>query len=99
MPEEAENYIHRIGRTGRADAKGNAITFITKREAATVDAIEKLMNLQIPRLELPQVLEISDVLTKDEMPQLDTMNVQDKYKKKLPKGGGAFHEKLQKNRR
>lgn len=99
VPEEPENYIHRIGRTGRADAKGNAITFITEREAATVEAIEKLMNLQIPRLALPQELEISDVLTKDEMPQLDTMNVQDKYKKKLPKGGGAFHEKLQKNQK
>ena len=99
VPEEAENYIHRIGRTGRADAKGNAITFITEREAETVEAIEKLMNTQVPRLDLPEELEISDVLTKDEMPQLDTMNVQDKYKKKLPKGGGAFHEKLQKNQK
>ncbi|MEI9958690.1 MAG: hypothetical protein WDM90_20805 [Ferruginibacter sp.] len=43
-----ENYMHRIGRTGRADRKGIAITFITEKEKPLLEAIEKLMNYQVP---------------------------------------------------
>ncbi len=40
--------MHRIGRTGRADRKGIAITFITEKEKPLLEAIEKLMNYQVP---------------------------------------------------
>ena len=43
IPEVPENYIHRIGRTGRADKKGIAITFITEKEKPLLAAIEALM--------------------------------------------------------
>jgi ATP-dependent RNA helicase RhlE len=98
MPEVPENYIHRIGRTGRADRKGVAIAFITEKEEKERAAIEALMKYKIPLTELPEDLEISDVLTEDEKPKV--------YMKteliKLPKieaGGGAFHEKSAKNRK
>jgi len=68
-PEVPEDYIHRIGRTGRADQKGIAISFITEREKEYQVAIEGLMNYKIPIAPLPQDLEISDLLTEDEKPK------------------------------
>jgi ATP-dependent RNA helicase RhlE len=52
-PEVPENYIHRIGRTGRADKKGIAITFITQKEKPFQQKIEALMRQSIPMLVLP----------------------------------------------
>jgi ATP-dependent RNA helicase RhlE len=96
VPEERESYIHRIGRTGRADRKGISITFMTEKERPLMDAVEDLMKYKVPVTELPAHLEISDVLTDDEKPKVrmrETLIV-------LPKpeeSGGAFHQKLAKN--
>ena len=98
MPEVQEAYIHRIGRTGRADKKGISISFATPREQEQLDAIEALMNYKVPELPLPDDLIISEVLTDDEMPKV-------KMKEtliKLPdvrETKGAFHEKLAKNKK
>jgi ATP-dependent RNA helicase RhlE len=97
-PEVPEDYIHRIGRTGRAEKKGIAITFITEKEKEYQAAIEGLMNYKIPILPLPDDLEISDVLTEDEKPKVRVKEIQIKIPKKEP-GGGAFHEKLAKNKK
>ncbi|MCY2931119.1 MAG: DEAD/DEAH box helicase [Planctomycetota bacterium] len=48
MPQEAEVYIHRIGRTGRAGASGKAISFCDMEERARLDDIEKLLGTEIP---------------------------------------------------
>ncbi|RXK87439.1 DEAD/DEAH box helicase [Filimonas effusa] len=96
LPEQAESYIHRIGRTGRADKKGIAISFITEKEKEQQQAIENLMNYEIPMLPVPGDLTISTVLTEDEIPKVHMKVIQ----VKLPdreKGGGAFHEKSAKN--
>ncbi len=69
-PALPETYIHRIGRTGRADRKGISITFITPRETKQRAAIEELMQYQIPVVALPDGLVISDVLTEDEKPKI-----------------------------
>ena len=69
-PALPETYIHRIGRTGRADQKGISITFITPRETKQREAIEELMQYQIPVVPLPEGLVISDVLTEDEKPKI-----------------------------
>jgi len=97
MPEEPENYIHRIGRTGRADKEGIAIAFITPREQAFKEAIEYLMSMEIPMHALPESLEITDKLTPDEMPKNLVKNIQDKFERKVPTG--AFHEKSEKNKK
>jgi ATP-dependent RNA helicase RhlE len=96
LPEVPESYIHRIGRTGRADKKGIAISFITEREKEGQAAIETLMNYRIPMLTLPEDLEISTVLTEDEIPKVFMKLPQIKLPKR-EEGGGAFHEKSAKN--
>lgn len=47
LPYKAEDYIHRIGRTGRAGNKGDAITFASKQDRFMVDKIQKLMGKEI----------------------------------------------------
>jgi ATP-dependent RNA helicase RhlE len=96
VPEVPENYIHRIGRTGRADKKGIAITFFTEKEKPLLQIIEALMKYAVPLLPLPQGLEISTVLTEDEIPKVFMKT----YQVRLPKKeevGPAFHPKSAKN--
>ena len=97
-PEVPENYIHRIGRTGRADKKGISITFITEKERKNKEAIESLMKQSIPMLSLPEDLIISDVLTEDEKPKVHMKIIQIKRPKQEDKGA-AFHEKSAKNQK
>ena len=95
-PDVPENYIHRIGRTGRADKKGIAITFITEKEMKEKLAIETLMKQPIPMSALPEALEISTVLTEDEIPKVRMKIIQIKLPKKEERGA-SFHEKSAKN--
>jgi len=95
-PDVPENYIHRIGRTGRADKKGISITFITEKEKVLQKAIETLMKQEIPMLVLPADLEISAILTEDEKPKVRMKIIQIKVPKK-EESGPAFHEKSAKN--
>ena len=53
MPEAAEDYVHRIGRTGRAGNKGRAITLVTPSEEFTMREIEKLTGQKVERILLP----------------------------------------------
>ncbi|WFP51760.1 DEAD/DEAH box helicase [Methylomonas sp. EFPC3] len=50
LPQVAEDYVHRIGRTGRAGAEGQAISLVDPEEAHLLAAIEKLLKRQIPRI-------------------------------------------------
>ena len=95
-PDEPENYMHRIGRTGRADRPGIAITFITPKEKKYQEAIEGLMNYNIPIRPLPEHLEISEELTEDEKPKVYMKEIQLKIPKK-EEVGPAFHPKSAKN--
>jgi ATP-dependent RNA helicase RhlE len=95
-PDVPENYIHRIGRTGRADKKGISITFVTEKEKVLQKAIETLMKQDIPMLALPGDLEISEILTEDEKPKVRMKIIQIKVPKK-EESGPAFHEKSAKN--
>jgi ATP-dependent RNA helicase RhlE len=95
-PEVPENYIHRIGRTGRADKKGIAITFITEKEKPLLSAIETLMKYKVPVISLPAKLIISDVLTEDEKPKIFIKSIPVKLSKK-EEAGPAFHQKSVKN--
>ena len=52
VPNNPEDYVHRIGRTGRAGKKGVAITFVTKQEFKSLDEIENLINSKIETLNL-----------------------------------------------
>lgn len=98
LPLVSENYIHRIGRTGRADKKGIAISFITEKEQPQREAIEDLMKFEIPVLRLPENLQISELLTEDEQPKVYMKVIQIKVPKKEERGA-SFHEKSAKNSR
>ena len=96
MPEVPEQYIHRIGRTGRADATGFAVSFITPREEEIKLEIEVLMNREVPVLGLPENVEISTQLIG---PEKEKEKVKFLLKKPKLDGGAAFHEKAGKNKK
>lgn len=96
-PEIPGDYIHRIGRTGRADKDGVAITFVNDAEIDLQMAIEHFMKKAITIEPLPENLKISQSFTEDERPTLF-----DKDYLRTPSmnnSQGAFHEKLEKNKK
>ncbi|MDE7024719.1 MAG: hypothetical protein K2O88_02425, partial [Paramuribaculum sp.] len=56
VPHDAEDYVHRIGRTARADADGEAITFVSERERAKFAAIERFLDKKVRRQQIPETL-------------------------------------------
>ncbi len=53
VPAAAEDYVHRVGRTGRAEAKGDAFTFVAPGEEAELGRIERAIGRRIPRVMVP----------------------------------------------
>ena len=53
LPYLAEDYVHRIGRTGRAGSKGQAISFVSREEERTLNNIERLIGERIQRIKVP----------------------------------------------
>ena len=95
-PEMPELYMHRIGRTGRADATGTAISFITPREEDFKTEVEELMGQVLEIVEFPEVVEISSKLIE---PEKDKQPIKFLLKKPKLDGEGAFHEKSKKNKK
>ncbi|HEX3100090.1 MAG TPA: DEAD/DEAH box helicase [Patescibacteria group bacterium] len=56
LPDQAEDYVHRIGRTGRASMTGHAISFATHDQRRDVNMIERLIQKQLPVAKLPESL-------------------------------------------
>ncbi|MDC1324415.1 DEAD/DEAH box helicase [Flavobacteriaceae bacterium] len=97
-PEYPENYMHRIGRTGRAKRKGSSILLSKIDEIDSKDAIEALMKMTIETLDIPEVVEISTELIEEERPQLkEPYNPHKQRDEDAP--GPAFHDKLDKNKK
>ena len=61
LPENPEDYVHRIGRTGRAGMKGKAISFVLPNQGFKVRGIERLTKLNLPILKLPKNLPAADL--------------------------------------
>lgn len=97
MSPYPEDYIHRIGRTGRANKAGVAISFINEAEEVFQLEIETLMNKRIPMELLPKEVEISKLFTEEERPALKDKNINRIAAIKTPQG--AFHEKKEKNKK
>lgn len=53
LPYLAEDYVHRIGRTGRAGSKGQAISFVSREEERSLNNIEKIIGERIKRIKVP----------------------------------------------
>ncbi|MES5005671.1 DEAD/DEAH box helicase [Prevotella disiens] len=56
VPHDAEDYVHRIGRTARADRKGSAITFVNEDDIYYFQQIEKFLEKEVEKAELPEGL-------------------------------------------
>ncbi len=96
-PDYPENYMHRIGRTGRAEHPGKSILFYTPKEEPAKEAIEALMGVMIPMIDFPDEVEISKELIPEEKPK-DVMPNPHRNQKLAPKGA-ALHEKSWKNQK
>lgn len=95
-PIYPENYMHRIGRTGRAEEKGKSLLFYTEKEEKNKEFIEDLMNYKIPVLEIPEEVEITQQLTEEERKS----NGKNFYRNvKKVEVGPSFHEKKEKNKK
>lgn len=96
MPEMPELYMHRIGRTGRADTSGTAISFVTPREEEFKVEVEVLMNQELKTADFPEEVEVSEKLIEPEKEKLPRKFLMKKVKLE---GDGAFHEKAKKNKK
>ena len=90
-----EQYIHRIGRTGRADKSGVAISFISPKEEEIQLEAEVLMEKEITFLDFPKEVEVAVRLLEFEK---DFKMVKQLLKRVKKEGGEAFHEKSDKNK-
>jgi ATP-dependent RNA helicase RhlE len=91
VPTVYEDYVHRIGRTGRAWNEGIAITFVSKADEYHIGKIEKKIRMAIPVFPLPNNLEITE--TPFEENQSMEREIDEQKKKEDPNFQGAFHEK------
>lgn len=96
VSEVPEQYIHRIGRTGRADKEGIAISFVGPKEEEFFIESELLMNKEVEVVAIPEGVEISTVLIESEKVRQSVKLLMKKVKKD---GGKAFHEKSDKNKK
>ena len=60
VPREAEAYVHRIGRTGRAGRHGEAVTFLTPKEKGKLRQIERLTGTRLEEITLPSPADVSE---------------------------------------
>lgn len=95
-PPFPENYMHRIGRTGRAGNKGKSILFFTAQEEEYKVAVEELMNFDIPEIDFPEEVELNVRLLPEERPRIRVKQNRKTTIKKLEDG---FHEKSLKNQK
>lgn len=94
IPTNYEDYVHRIGRTGRAFKAGVAISFMDISEEYHISKIEKLIKQKIERMPLPEKVE-EFVTSKDER-QIMLREIDRQRRIEDPNFKGAFHEKKNK---
>jgi ATP-dependent RNA helicase RhlE len=95
-PKVYVDYVHRVGRTGRAEKEGIAITLVNDAELLHLKKVEELIRMEITPMAMPEEVEIEKTKKGEEI----EINRQiDKVKRKEdPDFKGAFHEKKFKNR-
>lgn len=96
LPTDPQQYIHRIGRTGRAGQQGHSITFSAPLEEEKLAEIETLIGNSIPRAEMPEEVEISSIVTSLDVPVYKMKN---QLVETDATPGKAFHERIEKNQK
>lgn len=95
VPLVYEDYIHRIGRTGRAFASGFSVTFVEPQDEWHIKKIQKLAGISIKRLNMPESVE--QVQPGKEEIKLREMEIDRQKRKDNPEFKGAFHERKSKS--
>lgn len=95
-PLYAENYMHRIGRTGRAEEKGHSILFYTDKEEGAKNSIQSLMDFEIPQVDFPLGVEINEQLLPEER---DVVKISKNRSTETKVRNDGFHEKKEKNKK
>jgi ATP-dependent RNA helicase RhlE len=95
LPLIYEDYVHRIGRTGRANHTGEAITFLTTADEYHIQKIEKIIRMKIAREPLPAEVDVPE--TPFDEQQIMLREIDEQRRKEDPTFLGAFHEKKAKN--
>ena len=98
IPETTENYIHRIGRTGRADKNGVATTFVTEKDETALSAIEALMQKKLSFTDVPSEVDFTEELLEFEKAKVAIPGKLIKLPKR-ENAGASFHEKKEKNKK
>lgn len=96
FPEISEQYIHRIGRTGRADKDGVAISLVSPKEQELQLEAEVLMEKELKVIDIPDTVEVAERLLDFEK---EKQKVKILLKRPKQEGGDAFHEKKDKNKK
>ncbi|WP_194975557.1 DEAD/DEAH box helicase [Aquiflexum lacus] len=91
VPLIYEDYVHRIGRTGRAEQEGAAITFINPAEEYHFEKIEEIIRMEVPTVQIPS--EVTVTPTPFEEQQGYAREIDSQKKKENPDFKGGFHEK------
>ncbi|NVK48464.1 MAG: DEAD/DEAH box helicase [Cyclobacteriaceae bacterium] len=91
VPLIYEDYVHRIGRTGRAENEGKAITFINPAEAWHFEKIEELIRMEVPEMAIPKSVTITETPFAEK--QIYARELDKLKQKENPDYKGAFHEK------
>lgn len=91
IPLIYEDYVHRIGRTGRAQQAGKAISFITEADVYHMNKIEKIIRMPVPREPIPTEVDIPK--TPFDEAQMIAREIDRQKQKENPDYQGAFHEK------
>ena len=97
VPVVIEDYVHRIGRTGRAMQSGEAITFCNPAEEYYIGKIQKLIRQTIPVVNIPEDVFIEQTPFEERQDQAREIDMQ--KRKENPEFKGAFHEKKTLNQR
>ncbi len=92
MPTNYVEYVHRVGRTGRADKTGTAISFVSIDEEELMEKVEALIGKPVLLEEIPEGVELTSQLLEDEKKQTRNVRV-----KMAARKGSGFHEKSAKN--
>lgn len=95
VPMQYEDYVHRIGRTGRAFETGKAITFCTDAEIYHIRKIEEIIRTKIPLKEMPRAVETEPTPFAEQQLMLKEIDRQKRLED--PDFQGAFHERGKKH--
>lgn len=94
VPRDHLDYIHRIGRTGRAFNTGTAITFVDRSEMYALKRIEKIIKMEVPMAEFPTEVVVEETSKAEKQEQAREIDRQ--KRREDPDYKGAFHEKKRK---